>query len=1095
MQNTIEQQLAQISSNNANIEIINKQIGKLSKLLNIDNIENSLEKLIPIIAENQIKCQEYENKLNLLTTTNVDLNLQIEQLKKDAEIHALSSKINIDTLTTKIEFYKDANKKLEKKQIQLLLINTAQDTRIKTLLSKNAELENKITYLEDIKNKLNSQLSLDSITNKLEIDDLNEKLRICNKEKDKLITERNQLKDDLEIIKNNLESNNKDLKDIIDNSNNLHNAEKSKLNEQIQRHNKTIIYLSLQNNSLLNKIKKLKDENIKLSEQLQKISTTNMQLQESKEQLQESKEQLQESKEQLQQQFDKNQIELNDIKEQIKNLETKLSITENVNTEQLQFISNLKQAKLQLEETNTKLLEELTSTKLMYEEKLNKLKIEIQEKTLRIKNNNINNLDSNLNLVNEIKELQKIQNALELKILELNNSKSKELIQLEFKYKKTISILNKEKDELNLQLKTTNANKTEILNNLKYEYDKKIEDLTKSLVDIQIENNTLKETIDRLNAINNILTLKNEQLSMINNDQSSKITQLNIEIERLNNLIISTDNDKENIIKQKLIETQVKYKNQLDNLTDENDKLNKQISSITNKLLECNKLKTEIETQLIEKTKLLETTISNTLSNNQIITKYKQDLIELNNLLLLIKSENEALKMQLEEQLTMHNEKTIKMEKEIGALKNEIYILTNDNNTLKDGFELQIKEINNQSSILKKECEIKLKQLQNKYSIEQQKINNIVTKLKKYMLDKNNINLIAFKKLEQEFIIINSKYDSNFDMLKDLIIKLAFENLNLSNKIKQLENSVYNIQKLNTTEKEKYTLELNNEIERLTTFIRQKELELNQLKSKSNSNEINLFKSVEELSKCKNEITRLIKLIQEKDLLVNELKKELELLKAKIIELNSTIKIVNDNSKISNNEKLLLIEQLTMNKNDLENKLNNLQTQYSNNIKNYISDIDKCKKSLTICDEDLNKCKFDLINCSNKNVNIVKINQQLQSQLNISNAKISQLESDKKNLEEQLTNLTNILSNSNRSNVIVKEKINTNNNDTLLPPFDNDIQIIYKYIDKPSNVKSKNNIINNLTPFDKYIDKPSNIKSKNNIITTPFDKYILKNRD
>jgi hypothetical protein len=1024
----IKKKLSIIEEKNIQINDFEVQINKLKQLLNFENQNISFNNIIDNIIEKISKCQQFESKLNIITISNKELTDQISILKNDNSIKIKSLEDKVDTLLTELELYKISNSTLQKekkilykKQIQLLLLNTSKDERIKSLLLQYENMNKRILLLEN--NDINAKNSLDSIS---------QQLSLCKQQK-------NALEEELKIITNNLEKSMSDLKDTINNSDIKYTNDTNELKYEIKKRNKVIIKLNIMNNSLLQKIKIIQSENTDLLQRLTNVSDNNIIL---KKQVNDNINDLSEIKK--------------EIKKEIEQFKIQLTNQTTLNTNQLELIANLEKANLQLTEINTLQLEELSTIKKNYEDKLKLLKSNLQEKELQLNNNT--------DLLNEINDLKKIQEQLESKIFELNNFYSRELINLETQHKKLLNSLIKDKEDLLLKIQSD----TNIFTDLKLEFDNKIDKLTTDLFNIQLQNKTLSNTIDELKKTNEHLNNNNERLTMINNDYLSKINKFTYDINKLNTLLNTIDLNNDNklrIYKNKILETRKQYQTKLDKLKIDKDFIDKELIISNSKLIECNKIKSNIEIQLQNKILDLEQQLSKSqLYSSNEISKYKNEIDSLNKLLLTIKFENDKLQILLKEQLSIYNINIEKMQNEIIILKGEIENLSNDNITLK------------------KDYEVKIKNIQNKYTIDQRKLNDIIINIKKYMLDKNtnfsnrNINnLIAFKQLEQSFKILNSKYDSNFDILKDLIIKLAFDNLNLSNRIKQLEYNIINIKKLNNTEKEQLTIELNNEVNRLKTFINQKENELSQLKMKSNSNETNLLKSVAELFKCKNEIAKLESLIKEKDLIINKLKLELEKLANKINELTTSIQILNDNSKISNDNKKLLIEQLTLNKNNLENKLEQLERQNINNEKNYISDISKCKSKLQLCDIDLITCNTNLLNCVNNNLNITENNEKLKSDLNISNVKILQLESDKKNLEEQLITLTNILSKSS-NNYIVKEKMfNTSLSPIIpnssLPPISDDTQIIYKYIDKD---KSPNHTIKKNTPFDHFLLKNRN---------------------
>ena len=1292
-QKQIEQYLISIEDSNSKLNNYNIQIQKL-KQANGNLSTVSFEELTKEIITKLNNYQSNEKLLSQLSIRNEELNLKLEKCKdsnlnriKELEEEISKLVIEIELQKKNAELQKKENKQLRQKQIQLLLINTAKEDKIKNLLETQNELNNKIKELENI-------IDLNKNTNQIELEEIKNQLKIANDSKQ-------QLEKKILELEHTLSENTTNLTAMI-NTKDMNQSEINNLKLEIKKRTRIIIKLNILNNSLLKKIENLQIENSNIKSELLKRKLNN---------------------ELLEKRLYKNTLEMDTIKEEVKTLRQQLSKQNEIKAN-VEIIKQLEQANLELNNINRMQSEEFENRELQYKLQLKKLNEELQSKQQQLAQNTLKNNKNTFNnssqLLNEIKELQKIQSALESEIIKVKEQKSKELLNLESKYEKRIKELIQDKDSLSNKLKTDNQ---KIIDELKKQYDQQINNNTKELIDLKTENKRLVNVIADLNIKNKNLQKQNNELEKKNKDSLSKIEQLNEEIIKINetlNTFKSTEvsdnlsqdglsqDSKIAIYKNKLLETRRFYQNKLEKLNEYNININSELENIKRQLNECENIKLQIQKTLMDKIANLEKQQNN-----------ENEIKRLNELLLATKSENERLQMKLEDSLELYNSNYQKLQSEINKLKEDIIKLSdinndlsNDNSKLKNEYEQKLKLLQNQNlieqrkikeiitnleiynndnntdssylelknrfiilgskydsnidilknliiklafenlnlskqikklensianinklneeeraqyindinkekdrienfitekellfaqlkqestgelsekknelvkcrieiqklekltNLLKSEneqlkmkleeslelynsnyqklqteinqlkenieslsqlkskninveelnnnCQKELKKLQNQNLIEQRKIDKIVSYLKQYQLNKNNE---SFKELESKFESLSSEYDSNIDMLKDLIIKLAFENLNLSNQIIKLENSITNINKLNEEERVQYIKDINKEKDRIDKFIAEKELLFSQLKQKSDSNELNLFRSIEELTKCKNQIQKLERTIKEKDLEIDELKNELIILTDQINELNNDIKKINKESKLSIDEKIILIEQLNMNKNELENKLVELQKQIKSNSDNYNYNISECKNKLQICNSSLQLCKDQ---CTNDKELIIRQNKELSDKLQMSNAVISQLQSDKQNLEQQLEELKTILSNSPTKIIkpIVKTipiqnpavpiqntafevqpsnfssysslppviqqpminandyPLNSNNTDTYgsLPPITDEVQIIYKYIDKPSANKPSTNKLTN----------------KNNSILTPFDKYLLQSRN
>ena len=590
-----------------------------------------------------------------------------------------------------------------------------------------------------------------------------------------------------------------------------------------------------------------------------------------------------------------------------------------------------------------------------------------------------------------------------------------------------------------------------------------------------------------------------EKLIMINEDLTGRIQLLNADITKwklqLDNQQLQSDSKLRNY-KDYIIKMQKKHQSQLEILNKTKNEIEQKLLNTERQLTECNLFKENIQMKLEEMLQINQTTKS----------QNDTEVGRLNQLLSLLKSENERLGLEIEDNLQKYNIKYQELNSKISELTKNIDTLQNDNRTLNEGMELQIDELQEQ---YKKDLDTELTKLKKKYQEEFGELNKFISNLEKYMTRTNNS--INFKSIESQLKDLNDKYNNDMSNLKLLNTKLEFEKLNLSNKIQQLSNTVNLLNSSKITDKQmRDTLdkELKDEIKRLKDFISTKEIYLNQVKLKAQSNETNLLNSAgiisqkeNEIKKCKLIISQLEKSLKLKDEELKRFISQIEELKLKISTLESQITTLQVQTDISNLTKQTEIDRLKQEIANLQNdsitlndgielQLQKINKQHAkqleecqNQLKECQQKLDKCEVDLTSCQTLLTTCKTDLKDCKD---NSEKTISKFQSELDISNAKLSQLEKDKQNLESELTRLKEILSKSNDSTTTELIKLKESNDKLLTEnktlketkPIPNmvsqpsdDIQLIYKYIERPVKSKSTTTVSQVLpnTAFDKFI--------------------------
>ena len=1053
------------------IELLNKKNAEL--LQRIDSLQIDLDNSTKILENDTRRLQEEIDNAGIVSKENINKLMIILRTNLSTIIKL---KIKNNTLTKQIETIQTENDRLkaeliqnEDKMVKKMQINTdsinEKNSKIQIL-----ESENKIIQRELLANK--GQLSL--IRKEIE----SQKTKIQNYVLQSGISEQEisvlQLKiQELEMANLQLIETNKmqesDLSTKYSNSQSELKTVKTELENKIAEFNKLKNQNNNQNNlnsfnntsELLNEIKELK-----IVQRQLEIQVNELRLQKSQELLK------------LEQQLTITIRQLIKDKDKLNN--DKLA-NDKLNQEYNKKIQELEIANLQLIETNKMQESEFYIKYIECNQKLKQMQLELKNKISELeKSESENKTQSNLNsfnktseLINEIKEFKIIISELEKQLTNIKLQKSQELLNLENEYIIKIKKLIKDKEFL----EGKNMSNEE----LNDKFNNKIKDISEELSAIKAENGSLKQTIEELKKINDTLEFDKTQLNKNNELLSTTIKQIKIKLNDVEELLQNNELKYNDDLKLKLTQTKAKCVTDLFILEGKHKIVMQLLNKKETQLKDCNEMKERIE-----------------LSLSKEIDKYKNEkfkdsekIINLEELLRTNKTKNELLQSELDYNLAKYNEKYSQLNSKIIDLNTQITNLQYNND-----------DLDNDKKTLQKEIELQLDELQENYKNEQQKLQKIIINLSKF----SNKNIIDMQYQLKDLNELNEKYINDINNNKNNNIKLQFEKLNLLNKIKQLQQSIYIINNSNSQNIKQLQNDAFEEITRLKLFIKQKENELLQSKEKSFSNETNLLKSIGTISQKENE------LIKSKTALLN-LDKEFKIKEQEIIQLRDQImqfeikikqmQMYLDQVKLKNTDEhaifLEKISKLKIINSNLESKLEQINkskliidNDYEKQIKLCENKLNKNIKDLDTVSANLSKCKIELDKCTN-NINIKNsINKKLEDSINISNSKIYQLESDKKNLEDQLNLLKEILSKSN-DNTKSDKYLSSSSSLSLDPVIPNDTHIIYKYI----NSEKLNNKLHNIhklynTPYDKYATDNglnTNLDTKLNINQTPYDQY------
>ena len=498
-----------------------------------------------------------------------------------------------------------------------------------------------------------------------------------------------------------------------------------------------------------------------------------------------------------------------------------------------------------------------------------------------------NGLDTEINLINLIKENQSLQN--ELKVEKSNKQKDNKKINL---LKQTINNLISEQDKniINTQLNSnlsTNILKNKICskNNLTYA------DILINVENILEENNSLKLELSGFSKIKNEnLELKNK---LIEKEQAlNELISINVDLEKK----VEKNENKISKLYQKLKEFQ-----KFEEIKLLNDSLNKNLKAKNEEIIELNKTIREKEKQIndlkcmkyddklfIIEQELNECKLEETKYINEII-KIKSDL------------NNTKKKLEINSDLLEQSQKTIKENRlnienyinKYNNLKNEYNSLKNANNELNmenDKLQIQNSKINSE-----------LNEVKGHYKKYKDKLNEISNQLIKVKNEKEK-NEIYY--LDQISIIQKEKnyMEKSLNEIKD---KYIFTQ-NLENIINNNNNNVEDNNEKNYSDK--YT----------EKYLKKKyEIAINEINSYNNDN-----KKLFALSKkLKNEINLIT---EEKNFYIKIINK---LIDEKYIDAEYDKLIEAIKKSIEN---YLNIQNLNKNKYDLEQKL----TKYGKILKN-----------------------------------------------------------------------------------------------------------------------------------------------------------------
>ena len=439
---------------------------------------------------------------------------------------------------------------------------------------------------------------------------------------------------------------------------------------------------------------------------------------------------------------------------------------------------------------------------------------------------------------------------------------------------------------------------------------------------VNLENELKKNTI-LLKQISeqktNIIEKKNQEIRKLYNIIDEKDT----EIINMRNLQKNSDIDKDFSISEKdknnlslsndLLNQIFEYKNEIEKLTDENEKLkeNKKLS-LNNKspIIFPENVEKELKKykSLFFKVYHERENMKDTIKNlNSKLVEQKKISNKLKELNLKLSKENNNLKLSINNPSTMDNYENDNLKNNCTILENELQLKDNEINLLKNQNRQKIIKINklelditNFKSIIKDLIDKNNNILLNKYDeikqtiklLEQKQINNsdlnnVIAKLNSQILQLENeqknyiLKLSKTNELEKNLKEIRQKNEMNFNQLK----QKQNENVGLVNIIKTKDKEIENLQKV--------PLKANYDSNHFVQI------------SNNNINIKNSEDYIEKNVKLKEENTQLkqkielLKLEQEKGLIItlNNLKEEL---KDKNLQINNLIKENNSLRNLKN---------------------------------------------------------------------------------------------------------------------------------------------------------------------------------------------------
>ena len=626
------------------------------------------------------------------------------------------------------------------------------------------------------------------------------------------------------------------------------------------------------------------------------------------------------------------EIEISDLKNQIKQLKENHNMDLNVIQELKENVNILESDKQNLKNTKEKLMAKENEIKDMNkkirdfkkksekdEETIEKLKAEGNK--LRKANDNIKYLemekDNYIQQVeekeNEIKNLEENMREKEQNLEKLNSEledKKTDIKSLQIKYDKM------EKDYIN-QINNKSQIMKELENNIEAEKNEK-----KKQIKLNQElNDNLIEANNKINIYENKIKEQNRYMKNNNNE----IEELKNEILNLKKKIENLEKNKQNLIKEHGIEVDKlqkeifnlksiinKLKNELktkDNnmlyLNEEKEKLEKikddyiieikeKESEIQNKMNQLNNLKDEIQQK------------NNLLNNNDNKLKYQDNNInDLNKRLIEKKEDNEKLSQEIRQLKNTISDKDFENEK----LQKTIFELTRELNATKEKSENKISALETQIDDMEKkikttkgvieQSDTKIKNLQKEMSQKKDEFNQEIKKLNSKNVELNNKLEISTKKeienethkqkteqnlkifqdeLKRRILVIEDLKKKNENFLNDInsnkskISKLTEEKNKLQDELIKMKKELDNSKKDNIKQKQ----ENNNNKEEKNNLIKSIEL----LKQKNNldlkSYEETLQRQVKEINELNQSLANLNSINQKQTFELQKTKETVE---------------------------------------------------------------------------------------------------------------------------------------------------------------------------------------------------------------------------
>ena len=564
----------------------------------------------------------------------------------------------------------------------------------------------------------------------------------------------------------------------------------------------------------------------------------------------------------------------------------------------------------------------MSDIKNFISDKESEIKTILLQKINYLENELTNNIQKNQSLSSSLDKLKEAYKT-NLKVIE---ERDNDLKAYEDKFDSISNVINQKENSI---IKLTKE-KEELILKLKNEKDQrtKNEDYQKFVINKQNEKS--KNDIKELNEINEKNKNEIENLKNTINDKNNEILNLNkiLENEKKN------FEDLQNSLKNEIEKTNTISKEKIEKISELNmqiNKLNQEILNINNEKMNSEKKIKEVINNEQEKINLVN------LSNQKIkymemeIEHAKNEINKLNSKINEYITQNDKLK----DEIFIQKENTTKKNFEVEKNLLEIKLLNNkilDLNSTIDKLLSEKASLNENNEILNKTNLDKINTLTN----ENIQLKNDIDKLNNKIKELDNIN----QSLKDSK---STKPVQNNNNIKRVIDDSVQDAVNFFNNIgdnfENNHNEIYNNNLL--FEKDAKIRELNYEIERI--------------KNEFNSNENNYLKEIkmlkEQITKSqinKNEYTDLINGLQEK---YNNLEKVYEEQKQKIINENKDIiaKLKKENKKLKNDKENLikLCSDLKIEVNRLENNLSIAQNYIdeANNLNMDINDFDRINEN------------------------------------------------------------------------------------------------------------------------------------------------------